>query len=330
VTARVVSPGLLTTVQDIGRIGHQRVGIPVSGAMDRVALRIGNLLLGNDERAAGLEMTIVAPSLAFESDALFAIAGPDWGAVLDDQPIPSWHATFAPRGATLKFHGAPAGCRAYLALGGGIDVPPVLGSRSTYLRAAFGGHEGRTLRIGDVLQCGLSSSLSRRITQSIQGRPSTVARWSVGPSLRPAYRNEATISLLPGTHTGYLTADARRRLFDEEFRISTQSDRMGYRLTGPTLELQAPLELLSEGVAFGTVQLPPGGSPIVLMADGQTTGGYPRIGEVASVDLPALAQLRPGDRVRFTPISLADAQRRYVEREQEIAQLRKAIELRHP
>jgi antagonist of KipI len=175
------------------------------------------------------------------------------------------------------------------------------------------------------------SRLARGIGQAI-GEPDSrplIARWSIGASLRPRYSEEPVVRLIAGAHTDLLTADARRQLTTTTFRVSSSSDRMGYRLEGGDLAFRAPLELISDGVAFGTVQLPPGGAPIVLMADRQTTGGYPRIGEVASIDLPLIAQLKPADRLHFRFVSLDDAQRMYLDQEQELAQARIAIMLRH-
>jgi antagonist of KipI len=323
---------MLTTVQDLGRIGHQQEGVPVGGAMDQWALRVGNLLVGNDDGDAALEITLAGPSIVFDGDALIALTGGDLAATLNDRTLPTWHPVRVPSGAVLEFHAARSGCRVYLTAAGGIDVPRVLGSRSTYVRAGLGGHQGRALRRDDVLSFGAPSALAARIAADLHndGEAITVARWGAGPSLRPAYSPSVTVRLLPGAHVHQLTAASRDQLFSAPFRVASQSDRMGYRLEGPTLELREPLELLSEGVTFGTVQLPPSGSPIVLLADRQTTGGYPRVGEVASADLPLLAQLKPGDQVRFRKASVEEAQAVYLAREQELAEARRAIRLLHP
>lgn len=331
-TLRVVEPGLLTTVQDLGRHGHQREGVPPGGAMDPAALRIANVLVGNEEGEAGLEITLLGPTLRFEEEALVAIGGAELGAVVAGVALPPWRPALVPAGATLAFGEARLGCRAYLAVAGGIAVPPVLGSRGTFLRAGLGGVEGRALRRGDVLPVGEPSRLGRRIADGLRRGPEggvVVAGWGAGPSLRPAYAERPVVRLLPGGHAHLLTPPSRRALYGAEFRVSPRSDRAGYRLEGPRLATSAPLDLLSAGVAFGTVQLPPDGEPIVLMADRQTVGGYPRIGEVAGVDLPLLAQLKPGDRLLFRPCSLQDAQALYREREREMGQARLAIDLRH-
>jgi antagonist of KipI len=333
VTLRVVGAGLQTTVQDLGRRGHQHDGVPGGGAMDRSALRIGNALVGNDDGAAALEATLIGPAIAFEDPTLIALTGGDLEPTIDGQPVPMWRAIHLPAGATLRFGRPKVGCRTYLAIAGGIDVPLIFGSRSTYLRAQFGGHEGRALRPGDLLTTHCPPTLAQCIADAVQdGRGDArvaIASWGAGHSLRMRYSSEPVVRLIPGTHADYLAAPSRTKLFSASFNISASSDRMGYRLEGVELPLRNPVELLSEGVAFGTVQLPPDGMPIVLMADRQTTGGYPRIGEVASIDLPLIAQLKPGDRLRFRPISVDEAQELYLSYEQDLAQARAAITLRH-
>ncbi len=298
--------------------------------MDTMALRIANVLVGNDEGAAALECTLIGPALRFDSPTLLAIAGADLSATIDSVPIGRWRAALAPVGSTLRFGRPEAACRAYLAIAGGVDVPMVFGSRSTYLRAAFGGMSGRALRDGDEIRFGDASHLSRAIARSL-GETNTgpaLAHWFAGATLRPSYSAEPTVRVIPGAHTDSLDAASRAALFGEPFRVSASSDRMGYRIEGPQLRLRERVEILSEGVTFGTVQLPPSGAPIILMADGQTTGGYPRIAEVATVDLPLVAQLKPGDHVRFTPISLDDAQQLYLERENEMDQMKVGISYR--
>lgn len=328
---RVELPGIFTTVQDLGRTGFQRDGVPVSGAMDAFSLRAANLLVGNAPGDAGLEITLTGPTLVFERGTLIALCGAPVEAQAGDLPVPSWHPVWLPRGSSLRIGPLRSGCRTYLAVAGGIAEPVVLGGRSTFTRGAFGGHEGRALTEGDDLPLGTLGSLSTRIVARLagDGHEPVIAHWGIGPSMRPSYSASPTIRLLDGAQSSALTEPSRRLLFSETFRISSQSDRMGYRLEGIALKLKEPMDLLSEAVAFGTMQLPPSGLPIVLMADRQTTGGYPRIGEVATVDLPLLAQLRPGDRVGFRSISLTESQRLYLERERELVQAQREILLRH-
>lgn len=329
----VLHPGQLATVQDGGRIGHQREGIPVAGPMDRLALRVANLLVGNDEGAAALECTLVGPTVRFDEHALIALTGGDLAVTAGGIPLPLWRPICIPAGTMLSAMAAVRGCRGYIGVAGGIDVPLVLGSRSTYVRASLGGLDGRALRRGDRLPVGAVTELGRRIADAVAGDRGrdrvTIAHWGTSASLLPRYTSSPVIRLIEGEHTHLLTPESAQQLWSAEFRVGAQSDRMGYRLEGATLALTTPCEILSEGVAFGTVQLPPGGNPIVLMADRQTTGGYPRIGEVASVDLPVVAQLKPGERLRFRAISLEEAQRLYLAREDNLRQVRAAIALHH-
>jgi antagonist of KipI len=302
--------------------------MPEGGAMDAFALRVANQLVGNDEGAATLEITVVGPTLRFEKDALVALAGAELTATIDHRPVPTWRAIAVRASATMTCGNVRVGCRAYLSVAGGVNVPLVLDSRSTYLRAAIGGLHGRALVRGDAIESGARSDIGNRLAALLQNDTMvSVASWGAGSSLRPKYGDAPTVRLLEGAHMSLLTAASREHLFRTEFRVGAQSDRMGYRLEGAALELSRPVELLSEAVAFGTVQLPPNGNPIVLMADRQTTGGYPRIGEVATVDLPLLAQLKPGDRFRFRPISLEQAHALYLARERDLMQSRQAISL---
>jgi antagonist of KipI len=317
---RIRQAGLQTTVQDLGRAGRQADGVPVCGAMDTVALRVANMLAGNDDGAAALEMTIIGPAITFEAPMVVALAGADLGARLDNHSLPCWHAARVRAGSTLTFAGAASGCYAYLAVGGGIDVPQVLGARSTYVRGHFGGVEGRPLRTGDVLSAG------RPLSTVVES--SEVAKWGVSSAVRDTYRVGAPIRLLDGTHAHLLDDRSRERLVSADFRVSTQSDRMGYRLSGQPLALESAVELLSEGVTLGTMQLPPGGEPIVLLADRQTTGGYPRIAHVAMADVPAFVQRRPGDVVRFTRCSLEEGQDAVVAQEEALERLRRSIAIR--
>lgn len=297
--------------------------------MDLPACRAANLLVGNDEGAAALEATLLGPTIAFGEPTLIALTGADLSASIDDWPVPLWRPVHLPAGETLRFGRAVLGCRAYIGVAGGIAVPPVFGSRSTYLRAGFGGLDGRALRAGDRLAVGAAPPRSRRMAHTLpltDGRPAA-ARWSLSTTLRPPYAASPTVRLIEGAHLALLDAASRDALFGTPFRVSSSSDRMGYRLEGSPLSLSSPTELLSEGVTFGTMQLPPGGAPIILMADRQTTGGYPRIAEVASVDLPLVAQLKPGDTVRFRLTTVGDAQRRLVQHEDDWSQARAAIAL---
>ncbi len=311
-TVEVIRPGLLTSVQDLGRFGMQHFGVPVSGAMDGYALRVANRLVGNEDNAAALETTLAGPVLEFTADTLIALSGGDLEATIDGKPLPMHRPVWVARGRRLSFGRCIAGCRAYLAFAGGIDVAPVLGSRSTYVRAALGGLNGRALEAGDRINVAATTTAAcsgLRDSAAFSRNGFAAPRWSVQVRFERLRLRPQRIRFVAGRHWEYLGADVRETFTRERFQVGTSSDRMGYRLEGIRLKSGERGEIASEAVAFGTIQLPPDGKPIVLMADRQTIGGYPRLGEVASVDLPLLAQLKPGDALQFERIALADAQK---------------------
>ncbi|MSR05770.1 MAG: biotin-dependent carboxyltransferase [Gemmatimonadetes bacterium] len=324
---KVLKPGLLTTVQDLGRHGYQRDGVSVGGAMDAQALRVANLLVGNPENAAGLEFTLLGPTLEFTGDTLFAVTGGHMSPRIGDRSVPEARPVLARAGATLSFKECVSGARGYLAFAGGFDVPEVLGSRGTHLRAGFGGLDGRALRAGDTLRLAPRSDSAERVLQSLAHRPGTFVAtpWSVSASALPRYAASPTVRVIPGIHFARFDDANRRAFFQDGFRITPQSDRMGYRLEGPLLSLIEPLEPISEPVCAGTIQVPPEGQAIVLMADRQSAGGYPRIGQVITVDLPLIAQTKAGDTLRFSEVSLEQAEELYVERERTIEQVRQGL-----
>lgn len=288
----VLDGGLLTTVQDAGRFGYQRYGVPVSGALDTMALRAANRLAGNAGDEAALEMTLLGPRLRFRAAATIAIAGADLGALLDDRPLPAWESVNVPEGATLWFSGARDGLRAYLAVAGGLDVPPVLGSRSTYLRSRLGGYEGRALQAGDVLR-------GARVVVEASRRSA--------PGRRPAYGHEHRLRVLPGPQDDRFSPDGLHTFLSSAYSVTPQSDRMGCRLAGPAIRHCAGPDIVSDGSPLGAVQVAGDGQPIVLMADRGTAGGYTKIATVISVDVCRLAQAAPGDTVRFEAVNLSEA-----------------------
>lgn len=318
--------GILTTVQDLGRLGWQHLGVPVGGVMDAVAHRIANLCVGNADDDATLECTLGAVAVQFEAPSLVALAGRDITASLDGAAVPAWRPILVKRGALLVIH---TGCRTTIAVAGGIRVPIVLDARSTVLRAGFGGFEGRVLRRDDRLAIGDPASLGGAIAARLDAENRVIGDFSAGWSLRPDYSATPTVRMIEGPEHRSLTDASRHALRDATFRIAPDSDRMGFRLTGQTLELSSALEMLSSGVTAGTIQLPPGGAPIVLMSDRQTTGGYPRLGDVITVDLPLLAQLRPGDAVRFQLTDLDAAHELYRKRERDLSSARSALFMRY-
>ena len=297
---RVLSPGLLTTVQDLGRPGFGALGVPSGGAADAHALRLGNLLLGNDEAAAALEVTLAGPELVFEEDALVVLAGAPFAATLDGEVVPTWSATRVRSGGRLALGRAISGARGYLCVQGGIVVPRVLGSRSTDVATSFGGFEGRALAPGDRLTVGPPGAppVGRRIDAA-------PARWA-GP--------RRLLRVTPGPQEGWFASEAIAAFFSRPFRVSASSSRTGVRLEGEPLASPARF-LVTEGVVAGAVQVPAGGLPIVLLVEHPSTGGYPKIANVISADLSALAQLRPDDEVRFAPASFDEARRLLLDRE---------------
>lgn len=298
----VIHAGLLTTVQDLGRRGHRADGVPLGGAVDAFALRLANLLVGNDEAAAALEFTLVGPELEFASDTTIAVGGGDFGGP------PRWQPVRVRAGERVKFGPARSGCRGYLAIAGGIEVPAVLGSRGTYLRAALGGLDGRKLRDGDVLR---AAEIAREV----------VGRWHIDERILPPYSAVPTVRVVRGAQ-----ADEFDGTFGAvEFKVTPKSDRMGVRLAGPVVARSGAGELVSATVVPGTVQVPPDGQPIVLLADAQTIGGYPQIAHVVSVDLPLVAQVRQGDSVRFRAVTLETAHELVLAREHALAMLREGL-----
>lgn len=302
----VLTPGLFTTVQDSGRCGQQRYGVPVAGAMDAFALRAANALVGNPPDAPALEMTLAGPSLQFNADALIAITGADLGAVLHTPEVEAWPAPLAMalyvrRGSLLEFDGRQSGCRAYLAVAGGLAVPPVMGSGSTYVTGAFGGYRGRALQAGDFIPVGAS----------VQHLPTLAGRGLPADRL-PPYSENPTVRVVLGPQEDYFTAEAVDTLLSDAYSLSTTSDRMGLRLQGPPLVHRAAPEIISSGITLGAIQVPPDRQPIVLTADRQTVGGYPVIATVIRADIPLLAQCVPGvSRIRFRRVSIAEAQSAY-------------------
>lgn len=322
----VLSPGFLTTVQDEGRRGCRDIGVSPGGALDAHALRVANILVGNQRSAAGLETTLGRVRLRFADERVIAWCGGRFEVRIADAPVSPGRATVVRAGDELAMGGAEAGLRAWVAISGGVDVPPVLGSRSTDLRAQFGGVEGRALRAGDVLQLGANSPRAARMLAD--GFRS--ASWLASTSwTQPAAVSPTRLRVMRGSEWLRFDPEGRALLLRETFAVTPQADRMGIRLEGAPLLYGGP-ELVSEAVIAGTVQVPPSGQPIILLPDCQTIGGYPKLAHVISVDLPIAAQLRPGDQVRFELVRLAEAYQLLLAREREMAFFRTALDLRFP
>ena len=304
---RVAAPGLLTTVQDVGRWGCQHLGVPVAGPMDPVSHRIANLLVGNPADRATLEVTLVGPELELLDDAVLAVAGARFELSLDGRPMRAGAAARAGRGSRLRFGRRTAGARAYVAVRGGIDVPARLGSRSTDLASRLGGLGGRPLRAGDRLDVGTAGAA-----------PVPGGRCEA-PLPMPA--GGARVRFVPGADPQRFEAGALERFRDCRFTVGPESNRMGYRLQGPAIGLADPAPVLSSATPAGTLQVPPSGQPILLMADRQTTGGYAVLGTVITADLGVAGQLAPGDWIAFDACRRREALAALVDIEQRLMPL---------
>jgi antagonist of KipI len=288
---RVLAPGPLTTVQDRGRLAFQHMGVPISGALDGFALRVANRLVGNLADGAVLESTLVGPRLEVLCPADIAVTGAATNLTLNDRPVPGWTALRVAPGDIVDLGAADNGCRAYLAVGGGIDVPPRMGSRATYLGGRFGGLEGRALQAGDIL---------KHVPADLLARPRHLP-WF------PLYGTTACLRAVPGPQNDFFQS-ALEVFFEASFTVTAQANRMGYRLEGAVLarEPQAPASIVSEPIVAGNVQVPADGQPIILLTE-QTIGGYAKIATVITPDLFKVAQAKPGDTIRFLPVTLEAA-----------------------
>lgn len=327
-TIRVIKPGTLTTLQDRGRHGYQHLGVVVGGAMDEWAHRLANIAVGNAEEEATLEITLLGPTFQFEETTLIALCGAQLSARINGEKVPLNRPVLVRAGSRLETGNCEIGARAYLAVAGGFGVADIMGSKSTYLLGAFGGLQGRALRKDDVLMTSASlGELYPSLHQRLQTSSAAFAapHFGVDSVLHHMARGVQTVRIVEGRHWQQFGPVVQGLLLNSEFTVSLNSDRMGYRLTGPALVAQSATKMISESVAFGTIQVPTDGQPIILMADRQTTGGYPKIASVASVDLPLLAQMQPRQSVRFALISLQEAQQLYLAREQNIRLVKQAV-----
>lgn len=293
----ILTSGAYTTVQDKGRYGYQQMGVPVSGALDAFAFYAANMLVGNPDNAAALEITIMGPCLEILTDAHIAVTGAEMGMTLNDQPVQGWKSIRVKPGDILNIRQVKSGCRAYLAVSGGIDVPQVMGSRSTYAGGKLGGYKGRPLQEGDMIQCGETKPLTK-----LRQFPSDMI---------PQYPLEIVIRAIPGPQNDFFH-EGLDTIFQSDYMISAKADRMGYRLQGPKIKLREgmPKSIISEPTMPGGVQIPADEQPIILLVE-QTVGGYTKIVTVISTDLPKVAQATPGDTIRFEKITLEKAHSLY-------------------
>ncbi len=325
---RIIKPGISTTLQDAGRKGYQAAGVPISGAMDTNSLRLANILCGNDQGSVVLETTLHGAEWLVEEEQLIAFSGGGTTLHINNQPAPLNHAIRVKASSLLSLKPSPDGCRTYLAVAGGFKAKTDLKSSSTYKTASFGGYEGRALKTGDLLEWNNERTvMSDKIKESLvlNGRDFTLAGWHIDFNIPGKGK---TIRIFKGPEWDWFDDHTSEKLFTNSFAVSNQSDRMGYRLSGGPLMLSTKREMISTAVCSGTIQVTHEGNLVILMADAQTTGGYPRMAMVAAVDLPACAQLRPGDRVHFSEISIDKAEDLYLEREQLLRQIQLALKLK--
>ena len=302
---QVQAPGLLTTVQDLGREGFGPLGVSPSGAADAISLRLGNRLVGNPEGAAGLEMTLLGGTFVFPQGAVIALTGSDFGATLDGAPVELWTSNEVKAGRTLRAVSTRSGARCYLCVLGGIAVKPFLGSASTHLLSGLGGYQGRGLRKGDVLK--------------IVAAPASFQRNTITPRILGHLSPRKLLRVTPGPQSDSFPKSSQQQFYASTYRVAEDSNRMGLRLEGRPISQDSSGEMITEGVSLGAVQITAGGLPIILFVEQQTTGGYAKIANVISADLHSLGQLRPRDEIRFEPVDWATARRLFLEQEELLA-----------
>lgn len=309
---RIVNGGFMTTIQDLGRYGYQETGMSVSGVMDTRSASLANILVGNEENEAVIEVTMMGPTIVFTEDMIVAVTGGDLGAKLDGNPMPRYEAVPVKAGQTMSFSGMFSGSRAYLAFAGGLDIPVVMGSRSTNLKSKIGGLEGRKLAAGDEIGF---------------RRPET---WLPGMSRRKLApedfsMKECTLRVVMGPQDDCFTERGIATFLGSTYKITNEYDRMGCRMQGDVIEHKNGGDIITDGISFGAVQVPSHGNPIVMMADHQTTGGYTKIANVISVDLPKLAQCMPGVQIRFEKVDIEEAQELFCKWKRELADLKETL-----
>ncbi|SIS49401.1 5-oxoprolinase subunit C family protein [Salimicrobium flavidum] len=325
----VTKPGLLTTIQDLGRRGYQKYGVSPGGAADMLAHRLANIAIGNVADAATLEMTLQGDELSLQEAALISITGADMNPEIDGKPLPMWRPVYVEKGKKLLFRNAGQGLRTYVAIEGGIQGDLFLGSTSTYLSMEAGGYSGRALKEGDMLQkngrYSLNEEISDRLKHQTNDQGFAYTPWRLPD---PSFFQEEIvpeIRVFPGPHYQLFDAESRQAFERGAYQTGSKSDRMGIRFDGEKLTLRNQEEIISEPVTFGTIQVPANGQPILLLADRQTTGGYPKLAQVASVDFSKVAQLRPGEETKFRMITHREAEQLFLCFEDRIQQCALAV-----
>lgn len=310
----IVNPGIYTTVQDEGRLGYEQFGVSPAGPMDKRAFHMANILVANGMGEAELEMTVIGPEIRFTSPAVIALTGADMRPLLNGGPVCMYRAVKVAGGDVLQMQPAVSGCRTYMAVAGGLDIPVVMGSRSTLVKNCIGGYEGRPLKKGDEIS----------FCQSIETVSNLPARWVPAEQTQPGRR---MVRVIPGPQDDCFTKKGLEDFFWGTYKVTGDSDRMGYRLEGPPLEHVADGNIISDGIVMGSIQVPTSGQPIVMMADCQSIGGYTKVATVISADLPVIGQCKSGDEIRFVPVDIVQAQQLYVEYYREMEALKARLSL---
>ena len=310
---RIINGGMLTTVQDNGRIGYQQFGVPVSGAMDPQAAAIANILVGNEDNEAVLEVTMLGPRIEFQEANCIAVTGGDLTPQLDGKSFPMNRAVAVQKGQVLSFAAPRSGCRAYIAFAGGLDIPQVMGSRSTYLKAKIGGLEGRKLDKEDIIAFRAPTAQLPNMEKRAVADAETFTKTDV------------TLRVVLGPQDDAFTEAGIKTFLGETYAVTVQSDRMGCRLDGPVIEHVKDGNIISDGISFGAIQVPSEGKPIIMVADRQTVGGYTKIATVISADFSKAAQIKAGDKIRFVQVGITEAQDLYLDRKAYLRALREAL-----
>lgn len=309
---KIIKPGLFTTIQDRGRWGYERHGIPVAGAMDDFSLRVANILVGNHQYQGALECTLLGPEIRFNCNEVISITGANMSPRIGGEPVPMWTSILVKDGSTLSLSNGSDGIRTYIGFSRGLDVPEIMGSKSTFTRGQLGGYKGRKLFSGDEIGLG-----HRDLSQWGSYLPSNFI---------PIYKEEENIRIILGPQDDYFTQDAIETFFNSRYTITSESDRMGYRLDGPQIVHKNGADIISDGIVFGSIQVPGHGSPIIMMADRATTGGYTKIATVINPDLPKLAQMVPGNSIYFNSISLGKAHEIYRDYERNFTEIKAILD----
>ena len=322
----ILKAGLLTTIQDKGRYGYQKYGVVVSGAMDSFSMRLSNIIVGNNENEAVLEITLIGPEVKIKKGNLISITGADLSPTINGIKVPMGRPVYLNEDCILKFGACIYGCRAYLSIAGGLDME----SKSTYIRGGIGGKHGRALKNGDEISIAEKNDLSKRIIKKLFDGKSkkafTYPKWYIKEAIFKNSENNE-IRVLEDRQFDDVSYESIDKFFDSEFVIDSKSDRMGYRVNGPEIKFKHDIEMISGEVSFGTIQIPPDGNPIILLADRATAGGYPKIARVIYYDFQRIVQRKPSEKIKFKRITIEKAEDLYLEREKYIEDLKKSIKL---